>query len=61
MADNVVVESRLKDLVKNTSGEDFRVSGDFAAALDAKVRDIVTEAVHRAKTNGRKTVQAHDL
>jgi len=52
----IISKSRTKDAVKECN-----VSGDFYAALDKKVRQIVALAEERAKANGRKTVRPCDL
>ena len=56
MAEMLVIRSKIKDYCK-----DCNVSGDFAEALSKKVEGLVSDAVERAKANGRKTVQARDL
>jgi histone H3/H4 len=56
MSDSVVVKAKIKELVKG-----YNVSGDFADALDKKVKELVTLAVARAEGNGRRTVMAKDL
>ena len=56
MADLLVVKAKLKEVTKSCN-----VAGDFADALDKKVRDMVEAAVARAEGNGRKTVMAKDL
>lgn len=56
MTDIVVVRSKIKDCVK-----DCNVSGDFADALDKRVRELINNAETRAKANGRRTVQSRDL
>ena len=61
MADTIIVESRIKDWVKKCGGEDFRTSSEFVDAVNDDLKDIVERAVKRAKDNGRKTVQAHDI
>lgn len=56
MADLLVVKSKIKDVVDGVN-----VSGDFAEALDVKVKELVANAVERAKANNRKTLMAKDL
>lgn len=56
MADHLVVKAKIKDVAKG-----FNVSGDFADALDAKVKELVKVACERAESNSRKTVMAKDL
>ena len=52
----LIVRSKLMDITGV-----FNVSGDFAAALSAKVEVLIKDAVSRAEANGRKTVKARDL
>ena len=52
----IVVKAKIKELVGN-----YNVAGDFAAALDSKVQELVKAAVGRAEANNRKTVMAKDL
>ena len=56
MSDLLIIRSKLKEVVKG-----FQMSGDFADALDHKVRTIISEAVERAKANNRKTVMGKDV
>jgi len=56
MADSLVVKAKIKDAAKG-----MNVAGDFAEALSGKVKELVDEAIKRAKANGRKTVQSRDL
>jgi len=56
MTDLLVVRAKMKDAAKGAN-----VSGDFAEALDKKVRQLVADAVARAEANGRRTVMSKDL
>jgi hypothetical protein len=56
MADSVVVKAKIKEIATG-----YNVAGDFADALDRKVREMIKTAVKRAEGNGRKTVMAKDL
>jgi histone H3/H4 len=56
MADSIVVKSKIKELTGK-----YNVAGDFADALDAKVKALVQDAVKRAEANGRKTIMAKDI
>lgn len=56
MTEMLIVRSKLKE-----AASECNVSSDFAAALDQKVKELVTAACVRAKANGRRTVQARDL
>ena len=54
----VAVASRIKDYVK---GKGLRSDGGLADAVDAKVKQLLDEAVKRCKGNKRGTVRPHDL
>ena len=54
-ADLIISKSR----TKNSVG--LRISGDFYAALDAAVRDMIAGAEARAESNNRGTLRPHDL
>lgn len=56
MADSVVVKAKIKEVAAG-----YNVAGDFADALDKKVREYIKAAVKRAEGNNRKTVMAKDL
>jgi len=53
------------DLLKKSgvrdAADDVNVGSDFYKALDDKVKDLVDDAIQRAKDNGRKTVKARDV
>ena len=56
MGDLLVVKAKIKEAAKGAN-----VSGDFAEALDKKLKVLVADAVARAADNNRKTVMAKDL
>jgi len=56
MADLIISKSKTKEAVKECN-----VSGEFYAALDTKVRELIKVAEGRAVANGRKTVRPQDL
>jgi histone H3/H4 len=56
MSELLVIRSKLKDAVKG-----LNISGDFADALDHRVRELINQAVERAKANNRKTVMGKDI
>jgi histone H3/H4 len=58
---NIVIESRVKDFIREKGGEDFRTAGDVLERVQVAVENILTDAVNRAKENGRKTVQKQDI
>ena len=39
----------------------INVSGEFYAALDSAVRELISTAEERATNNGRRTLRPHDL
>lgn len=62
MSDLLVVRAKLKDAMpKGKEGKPVNVSGDFADALDKKVRQLILDAARRASENGRNTIMAKDL
>lgn len=56
MSETIIVKAKLKELVKG-----YNVSGDFAEALDGKVRGLIQDAMKRAEANNRKTVMSKDI
>jgi hypothetical protein len=48
-----------KSRTKAASG--INVSGEFYAALDAAVREMIAKAEQRATDNNRRTLRPHDL
>lgn len=52
----LAVRAAIKEVAKG-----YNVGGDFAEALDEKVKHLIYEATRRADQNGRKTVMAKDL
>jgi len=61
MAENLIVETRIRELIHSSTKGEGRLSGDAVETLSKKVEGIVKEAVKRAKDNGRKTVQTQDF
>ena len=58
---NLVVEFRVKEFAKTIDENVQNVSMNFSQALTKKVEKIIEDAVKRAKSNGRRTVQANDI
>lgn len=52
----IISKSRTKAAARRCN-----VSGEFYAALDKKVRDLIAEAEERALANNRKTLKPSDL
>lgn len=57
--DVLIVVSKLKLFIKNRA--DMNTAGDVADWLSDKVRGLCTDAVRRAREDGRKTVMAKDF
>jgi len=47
--------------VKDVAGEGFRISESFYYELDREVREMIENAVRRAKKNKRRTLKPYDL
>ena len=58
MAENLVVTSKVKKLVKE---QGMRTAGDAIEALSSVVEAKIKEGIEKAKAAGKKTVQASDL
>lgn len=58
MAEILVVTSKIKKLVKE---QGMRTAGDAIEALSTMVEAKIKEGVEKAKSAGKKTVQASDL
>ncbi len=53
------IRKTIKDLDKDNSIT--AVAEEVGMALERKTEEILSEAIKRAKANGRKTIQARDL
>ncbi len=53
---DLIIKSKIK-----SACPDLQVAGEVPDALNKKVKQILDEAVQRAKANGRRTLQARDL
>lgn len=49
----VIYKTRIKQIAKEKG---FRVSGEFVAAFDKAVRELLDKAIKRAESEGRKTL-----
>lgn len=56
--ENLIVGSKLKTLIRDTG---LRSDGELVDAVSAKVHQMMTVAMERAKQNGRSTVRPCDL
>jgi len=59
----LIVKSNIKKVVKELDKENSvsSVAEEVGAALERKNEEILSEAIKRAKANGRRTLQARDL
>ncbi|MEK7381748.1 MAG: hypothetical protein AAB262_00495 [Elusimicrobiota bacterium] len=59
MAENLVVVSKIKKMVKEAG---YRTGGDYVGALSARVEAAVKASVQKVQTEGnKKTLGAEDL
>ncbi|GBE19943.1 MAG TPA: DUF1931 domain-containing protein [Candidatus Pacearchaeota archaeon] len=59
----LIVKSNIKKVVKELDKENAvsSVAEEVGMALDRKVEEILSDAIKRAKDNGRRTLQSRDL
>ncbi|HLC91364.1 MAG TPA: DUF1931 domain-containing protein [Candidatus Nanoarchaeia archaeon] len=57
----LTVRTQIKEIMVDSKLGIENISGDFMEKLDAKVKQLVLEALQRAKDNGRKTVMGKDV
>jgi histone H3/H4 len=59
----LIVKSNIKKVVKELDKENAvsSVAEEVGTALEKKVENILEEAIQRAKTNKRRTIQARDI
>ena len=57
----ITVRTQIKEILKESGLEVDNLSADFMDRLDEKVKQLVIDAVKRAKENGRKTVMGKDV
>ena len=57
----LTVRTQVKDILKESEIGIENISADFMDQLDEKVKQIVLDAVKRAKENGRRTVMGKDV
>lgn len=59
----LIVKSNIKKVVKELDKENAvsSVAEEVGMAMERKVEDMLTDAIKRAKANGRRTLQARDL
>lgn len=59
----LIVKSNIKKVVKELDKENAvsSVAEEVEMAMERKAEELLTEAIKRAKANGRRTLQARDL
>lgn len=59
----LIVKSNIKKTVKELDKENSvsSIAEEVGPALERKVEDLLLDAIERAKTNKRRTLQARDL
>lgn len=57
----LVVRTQIKDIMKESGFNVENMSADFMEKLDERVKNIILEALKRAKDNGRRTVMGKDI
>jgi len=62
-AGGLIVKSNIKKVVKELDKENnvSSVAEEVGMALERKVENVLEEAIKRAKSNNRRTLQARDL
>ncbi len=58
MAETLVVTSKIKKMVK---AQGMRTGGDAIEALSRIVGDKISQAIQKAKADGKKTIQGVDV
>ncbi len=58
MADSLIVQSKVKDVVK---GLELRMDSTLPDALNERITALLKDAAKRAKENGRGTLRPYDL
>ena len=59
----LIIKSNIRKVVKELDKEHAvpNVADEVGIGLERKVEEILTDAIKRAKQNGRRTLQARDL
>ena len=58
---NIVVRTKIKDILKESGLGVENLSGDFMDRLDEKVKQVILDEAKRAKENGRRTIMGKDV
>lgn len=59
----LIIKSNIRKTVKDLDKENSisSVADEVELALERKVEEVLSDAIKRAKANGRRTLQARDL
>lgn len=57
----LTVRTQIKEIMKEAALGVENISSDFMDKLDGKVKQIILDALKRAKENGRRTVMGKDV
>jgi len=60
----LIIRSNIKKVVKDLQANDEQVTSvaeEVGIALERKVEEVLKDGIKRAKSNGRRTLQARDL
>ena len=63
VAGGLIVKSNIKKVVKELDKDNSvpNVAEEVGGAMEKKVENILSDAIERAKENGRRTLQRRDL
>jgi len=57
----LTVRTQIKEIMKDSGLGIENMSGDFMDKLDEKVKQLILDAINRAKDNSRRTVMGKDV
>ncbi len=57
----LVVRTQIKDILKESGLGVDNIAADFMVKMDEKAKQLILDAVKRAKDNGRRTVMGKDV
>ena len=57
----LTVRTQIKEILKESGLGVENISGDFIDKLDKRVKQLILDAVKRAKENGRRTIMGKDV
>ncbi len=57
----LVVRTQIKEILKEANAGVDQVAKDFPDKLEEKAKQLILDAIQRAKANGRRTIMGRDL